>query len=403
MPQWRYFGVTMSGARTNGVIESPSKSEAIQTLLAKGETPKSLTQISGTNGVSKLFGHFRNQRKPSTKEMSTFLLDLAALLDARVPLREALSLCGQTAPSKSISHISSLMADRLDAGATASAAVPSEKEEWTQLLSGLAEAGELSGRLPQSLRLGARLFERQARTRQKVMGALAYPLFIMALGLIGTLVLILVVIPELAPVLQGLENNKLKDLFAFAEWLKKNGSTIPLGLAVTILAVFFTLKIKWLKRFLSTNVVKVPFLGPIITDTNYGAVSQCLSALLSGGVSASKAFTLASVASQNPFIRDEVIRAGQRLANGNTVAGTLEGLAYAPAEVSRLALVGERTGALSPMLDRAGDILLKRAERRLDRLSTMVGPAMIIILGLGAGSAMSTILGALSSIGDQAF
>ncbi len=403
MPQWRYQGVTANGQRANGIIESPSKTQAIQALLAKGNTPQSITQISDTVGPLRFLENIRNRAKPSTKEMAIFLLDLAALLDARVPLREALSLCGQTAPSKSIRQMTALMADRLDAGATASSAVPSEGEEWTQLLSGLAEAGELSGRLPQSLRLGARLFERQAKTRQKVLGALAYPFFILTLGVIGVLVLILVVIPELAPVLQGQENNKLNDLFRFSKWLKQYGTVIPLGLAGVVTAIFFTAKIKTLQRVFSHIIVRTPFIGPIITDTNYGAVSQCLAALLSGGVSANKAFSLASVASRNPYIRDDIVRAGHRLANGNTVAATLEGLSLAPSEISRLALVGERTGALSPMLDRAGDILLNRAERRLDRLSTMVGPAMIIILGLGAGSAMSTILGALSSIGDQAF
>lgn len=403
MSQWRYNSVNMSGQRANGVIESPSKTQAIQALLAKGETPQSIAQISDAIGLRGLLEKLTRNRKPSTKEMSTFLLDLAALLEANVPLREALSLCGQTAPSKSIRQITSLMADRLDAGATASASVPGDGEDWTRLLAGLAEAGELSGRLPQSLRLGARLFERQASTRQKVLGALAYPLFILTLGLIGVFVLIMVVIPELAPVLQGQENNKLNDLFRLAEWMKQYGWMLPLALAGIILALFFTAKAKVLRRFFSRGIVTAPFVGPIVADANYGAVSQSLSALLGGGVSANRAFSLASAASRNAFIREEIVHAGHRLANGNTIAGTLEGMAFAPKEISRLAFVGERTGALSPMLNRAGDILLNRAERRLDRLSTMVGPAMIIILGLGAGSAMSTILGALSSIGDQGF
>ncbi|MBL4700137.1 MAG: type II secretion system F family protein, partial [Phycisphaeraceae bacterium] len=260
-----------------------------------------------------------------------------------------------------------------------------------------------SGRLPQALRLGARLFDRQAKTRQKILSALTYPFFILTLGLIGILIMMLVVLPELAPMLQGQGNEKIEGLFQFADWIEAYGWMIPLLIAAVISLVFSGTKNQSLNAFVSKAMLRMPFLGQIIVETNFGATAQCLSALLSGGVSASRAFSLASIAAKNPYIKEEIIQAGHRLANGNTVAGTLQEIALAPTEISRLAVVGEKTGALAPMLGRAGDIMLDRAEQRLDKLVSMVGPAMIIILGLGAGSAMSSILGALSSIGDGVF
>ena len=145
---------------------------------------------------------------------------------------------------------------------------------------------------------------------------------------------------------------------------------------------------------------RIPLVKGVVRDLNIGAFAQTLGALLAGATPAAKAVDLARATVANAYWRKKLEVCGEALRDGASMAGALMAVKDAPHEISHLAMVGEETGTLGPMVVRASEIMLGRALRRLDRLAAAAGPALIVAMGGFLAWVMTSFLGGLASIGD---
>lgn len=395
MAVFRYASLLPEGRARHGLVEADSKEAALKILSMRGETPIRL----------KLAGKIASQARVPRRELATFLADLAALHDAGVPLRRALDVLANGASTARASQLAQLMAERLDAGSDIGRAASLAEAGDIAFAAELAKAGEASGKLGDALRFAAELLRRQAEFARRITNALAYPAFLLALSLVAIIALAAFAGPAVAPLLEESPNppEGLSFVLAMGEAIQSHGLVILAALAtVSVLAVVASRQSPF-REALATFRANLPFLGGIVRDINCGAFARILGALAAGGAPAVVAMDLASKSVPNLAWRKRFEAAGQSLRDGRTIASALASIPGASPELTRLARVGEASGALGEMLARAGNIAVERALRRLDQAAAAAGPILILAMGGFTGWLMSAFLAGLSQLGEGTY
>jgi type II secretory pathway component PulF len=393
MARFRYSALTTAGRSRSGLIEADTQSDAIRALAARGETAVNL----------KLSKNADHRTRIPRQELATFLADLAALHDAGVPLRRALDVLASGASTVRAAQLARLMAERLDAGSDFGRATRMEESGDLAFAAELARAGEASGKLGDALRFAADLLRRQSEFAKRIVGALAYPAFLVVLSIFAIIALAAFAGPAIAPLLEDAPNppGELKLVLAVGEGLQKYGLVLLAALALLIVAFIILAQRSPARELLAALRARTPILGDIVRDINCGAFARTLGALLAGGAPASAAIDLAAGSAPNTHWRKRFLAAGEALREGRTVAGAINSVANASPELFRLARVGEESGALGEMLARAGNIAVERALRRLDQAAATAGPMLILVMGGFTGWLMSAFLTGLSQLGES--
>jgi len=397
MPQFRYRILADNGRTRKGVVEARTRAEATETLVARGETPIRVElQRPWLIGLEKA--------PISKSDLATFLNDLAALHDAGVPLRRALELLSRSEGKSAVRETASLMMERLDSGADMSGAARIDGSDDLLLASELAKAGEIAGRLSETLRAGASILERQSLFAASLRRAMAYPAFLLVLAVVAIVALALFAGPSLAPLLEeaNATSGGLALLIGTGEFLRQFGFGLLaiLGFLAALLNHFG--RRQPIRRWLAQARMLMPGIGSITRDVNCGAFARTFGALLAGGTPAARAIELAAASAPNSAWRAKLANAGNALREGRSVSGAIATIENAPIELLHLAQVGEEAGALGEMAARSGEILVERALRRLDALAATAGPVLLVVMGVLIAAMMSAFLTGLSSLGDVA-
>lgn len=338
----------------------------------------------------------------SRDQVADFLADLAALYEAGVPLRKALDVLAGEASASRVARLATLMAERIEAGSEIGGAAHMKESRDLAFAAEMIRAGQAAGQLAASLKFSAELLKRQSEFRRRVVGALAYPIFL-AVGSVAAIVALAVFAgPAIGPLIAEAPepSRALLAVLGFGEWLGRYGAVAAVALALIAIGFAMAARRPPLSVVLARLVTRAPFLGAIVRDLNCGAFARILGAMLAGGVSAAPAFRLAAATAQNGAWRSEFERASDALQDGLSISAALAVLPGPSPELLRLSRIGEETGAAGEMLGRAGGLAIDRALRRLDRFAAVLGPALILAIGAFVGWLMSVFLGGLSQLGD---
>jgi type II secretory pathway component PulF len=399
MARFRYAALTTAGRTRRGLLEAESREDALRALAARGETA---TELKPSNAHG-LLERLRGEGTGITRgELAAFLADLAALNDAGVPLRQGLDVLSGEASGPRTTRLARLIAERLDAGSDFGRAARVEEQGDLALAAELVRAGEASGRLSEALRFAAELLHRQSEFARRVTTALAYPAFLMTLSVVALIALATFAGPAIAPLLEEAPHGSpaLSAVLAVGEALRQYGIAILVVVIALALGLATAARRDPMREALATIRMRMPLFGAVVRDLNCGAFARALGAMLAGGAPAGAAFDLAAATAPNSAWRARFLRAGETLRDGRTVGAALAALKGASPELARLARVGEESGALGEMLNRAGDLAVERALRRLDQIAAAAGPLLILVMGGFTGWLMSTFLGGLTQLGE---
>lgn len=395
MKRYRYSSLNADGRAERGVLEAESLEEVTEVIAGQGQV-----LVSAKETGASLFSSA--DRAPNRKELSAFLEDLAALHDAGMPLRKALDLLADGDVSNSTRSFAGLMARRLDAGADLGRAAKLSDDSSVSLAAELARAGELSGRLSETLRVGALILAKQAEFFEKMRQALAYPAFLLVLSFVAIIALAVFAGPALAPLLEGASGSSrnLAWLITFGEFTRSYGLWVFASCLLVVGVFLRAAQREPLRGQMARVRASIPGIKPVLRDLNCGAFARTYGALLSGGAPAVRAMELAASSAPNPYWGDKFRAAANRMRDGGTIGLSLSSVPGIPAEITRLTRVGEEAGAIGEMSTRAGTILLDRSVKRLNAISAMIGPALLVGMGALIAWIMSAFLSGLSSLGD---
>ena len=408
--RYSYKAISASGRRVRGHIDAASEADAFAQLVAQGVSPLDLRRAVQNHGSSHaklaepLPGAGRTARKLNDKLIAELLSSLAALLQAGADIRSALSILGSNAAQAPVQAFCRTLSNQISGGEAVDAALARQLKASHQFVAALAAAGQASGDLAGGIERASSILTTRIKLREQLVSALSYPAFVFISAIGAVLVILLFIIPAMAPLAQdngATPPATLALMIGASDLLRQNlfGALMATGLAGLLLIVAARLGL--LAKPVDQFLMRGPFRG-IASAMVFGGYAIALGSMLSAGAPMSDALRLASRTIRSPMAKSQLDALSQQVRQGRSLSSALQGIKAMPPAVYRLASVGEAAGALGSMLVRAGEMEEGAAIARIEAVGRLLGPILIILLGGMIGTMMAGLLSGLSQLGGAA-
>lgn len=398
MPRFAFEAIGPSGVPTRGHLEARSRNLALDELIAAGQTPVSLREVSARGAFSLGLGWHRFDYR-------LFLRELGVLLKAGLPVERALNVLAGIAPNDRHAMRIGQILERVRAGAPLSQSFAAMVREAPAQTARLLEAGEASGKLADIIVKLALSFDRAKALRDKLISGLTYPAVLIVAMAIVLWVVFATVLPRLVPMFEDAGASLpeatavLLDINLF---LEAYGWWLVLLAAAAAGAFAYAMRQPAARLVIDRFVLDSPL--TLHLPSRYESARFCrnLQTLLDGGLSLESALALARAVSSNSWFNKNLAEAQRSLAEGAHLRTALAQSTVLPPLVIEFAAVGEETGRVGAMMGEVAAILEHDVEMRLDRLSALVAPSATLILGLLVSGIMAGVVSGILAMNDMA-
>lgn len=380
MPVFKYRGYTQTGSSSEGVIEADGQKDASVKLKSKGIFPKEITE-SLPSGKKFFSG------KTSPLTLANITRRLSTLLSSGVPLIEAISALSSEQKGEWRNILTDLK-DSLAGGSSLARATQSCPEIFPDFYSGMIAAGESSGKLTEVLLKLSDYLETELNIRNKITTALVYPAFMAFVSIGIVLFLFTFVIPKITKIFEE-TSASLPFVTIILIWISsalKNFWWLLLALAAGSVVLFR--KIRRTNRALIDSMLLKDPTG-ILTGLYMLRFSMTMGFLLSGGLPILKAMQLTSKATGNVVLENKIMAAQTRVSQGARLSASLEGF---PPTLLQIISTGEQTGKLPEVLQKTAESYESEFDRKLQRVISLLEPALILVMGLVVGFIVVSVL-----------
>jgi type II secretory pathway component PulF len=396
--RFSYVAVDSGGRKVRGVVSAAHEASAYERLRLDGLHPLRLAPARAV------------KRPPvggkglAEAEVIDLVANLGQLLKAGADMRTALEILGGRSGRKAPAAACRSLSADISAGHPLDASVARALGRHGPFVGAMVAAGEASGDLAGALARAGEILESRMKLRRKLGSILAYPGFVLASTVAAVLALLVFVVPALAPLVRDSQSDPpavLRLMIAASEGLRSHGRSLALGLVAAAGSALLLHRIGVLGRLLDRLLLSGPA-GKTANRLVYGAFAIVLGGMLSAGAPMSETLRLAIRSVRSPLARGRIEPVLQAVRQGHSLSDSLAKTPGFPAAVARLASVGEATGALGPMLVRAGKLEEEAALSRIETLGQLLGPALIVSLGGLVGLLMASLLSGVSQLGQSA-
>lgn len=395
--EFAFSAVDSRGRKVRGRKFASSARDAHAELRRDGLAPTSIKPASSRWGLGA-----RHGVAASSTSIAEFLRALGMLLAAGAPLVTAIRMVGEQSRDPAVERLGARLESDIAGGRAVATSLSEVLGRRTAFVSGLVAAGEASGELAQAFEEAADQIDRDAKLAEEFWAAMSYPLFILGASIAAILVLLLVVVPSIAPLITEEGVNPpmaLKAMIAVSGATQSFGVAFLAALALSVTGVLLAARLGLLRDPFEVFILDGPF-AQTARSLVFGRFSAVLGHLLASGVPSPEAFRIASAGVASGLARARIDVASERIFEGVRVSVTLASCRGVPDTIVRMAAVGEETGRLGQMLKKAGLLEQQRAVRFLQQAGRWLAPAMIILLGLMIGAIMGGLLSGVASLGD---
>jgi len=383
MGAFEYTALDTGGRERKGILEGDGARQIRQLLRERQLLPVSVTEVAQKE--SKRQRSFSLVRRVSPGDLALFTRQLATLVRAGLPLEESLLAVSQQTEKPRVQSIILGVRARVMEGHTLADGLADFPQVFPEIYRATISAGEQSGHLDNILERLADYTEGREQMRQKVLGAMLYPivLSVMCFGIVSGL--LVYVVPKVVEVFET-SHAKLplitRMLIGASDFLRHYG--VYLLIALVIGVVVFT---RWLRnpaarRRFHRFQLRLPVLGKLARGFNTARFTRTLSILSASAVPVLEALRISSEVVTNLPMRDAVTEAAQRVREGAPIGRSLAASRLFPPMTIHLISSGESSGELEGMLERAAVSQERELDGLLAALVGLLGPLLIILMGV---------------------
>ncbi|MES2070715.1 MAG: type II secretion system inner membrane protein GspF [Pseudomonadota bacterium] len=385
MPAFRYEAVDDSGQTKKGVLTADSARAARGDLRAQGLLPivvELITTQLDSAGKRKrsLFAEHL-----STVELALFIRQLASLLEAGLPLEQALSALLEQAERPYIRDLVASIRSEVNAGASLSDALKQHPNDFTDIYVGLVSSGEQIGHLARVLSRLADYIERRNALVQKVKLAFTYPAIVTIVAFAIVIFLLTYVVPQIVSVFA---NTKQKlpfltvAMLAISDFVRNYGWIVALAVVAAFFSWRSALKNDAVKLRWHTWLLNAPLYGKFERSLNTARFASTLAITTGSGVPILRALQTSRETLANVAMRMQVEEATASVREGVSLARALASHKHFPPMLIHMIRAGEVTGELPAMLERASNAQEQDLERRALTMAGLLEPALILAMGV---------------------
>lgn len=381
MGVYRYIAKDRQGVTVTGSIELPTESDVIEALHKKDLVVVSI-QLE-----KKKFKMMRD-RKTKLDDIVIFSRQLATMIDAGIPLVQALGILAEQIDNKSFKQIIASVRRDIETGMSFCDSLSKHPAAFSELFINMARAGEASGMLNDVLDRLATYLEKTASLIRKIRSSMVYPTVVVIMAILITTLLLLKVVPTFKGIFEML-GGKLPlptlILIGVSDFLRR---FFPLFLLISILVGFLFARLirteKGRYNF-DKSKLKLPVLGQLFRKVAVAKFSRTLSTLVKSGVAILAALDIVGKTSGNKVVEEAVSNCRIAVREGEPIAAPLAKSAVFPPMVTRMIAVGEQTGQLEKMLTKIADFYDEQVDAAVAALTSMIEPLVIAFLGIVIG------------------
>jgi general secretion pathway protein F len=405
VPVFNYEAASKDGSLTRGAIEAPTRSLAVEKILGQGQTPIRVTEQAGGGAVRLLPALAMPTAMASTRTRVTLLQELSVLLKAGLTVERALATLVALSSNQRTRDLIESVLESLRGGEPLSGALRRGGEMFPEPMRRLVAAGEASGRLPEVIMRIAESEVKSKRLSDKVISAMIYPALLVVTMLAVLTLIFTSVLPQLEPLFE--ESGAAlpwpaATLLAVSHLFEQFGMAIAGILVLMLAASLYLLRQPATRIALDRHAITARYLLNIPLYYQSAQFCRNLAMLVEGGMPLNRALEAAQQTISNSYMRSKLGAVIGRVKHGRTLKSAMEEASVFPRIAIEFVAVGEETGRISPMLQEAAEIFERDVETRLERLSSLLLPAVTILLGLIVAGIMSGVVSGIFAANDLA-
>jgi len=354
--------------------------------------------------MNKLFIRFNNIfSKISLQDQIIFAKHLAIMLQAGMPILDSLTMLKkQQAKSKTLFRVLNQLITDVDRGQFLSTSLDQYRQIFGNLFINVVRVGEASGTLPENLNYIVEELQKRQSLGRKIKGAMVYPIIVLiaVFAIVG--ILIFVVFPKILPLFKSLRIKlplATSLLLSSYTFISKNWIFIILGVFVVFVGSWLLLKNKKVKFYYDSILLKLPFIGTIVTNVNMANLTRTLSLLLKSGVKIVDSLDTTANSLSNLVYQKELKKVAVEITGGGQISEyLLKRPDLFPILLSQMIEVGENTGNLTQTLLYLNNFYETEVDEITKNLSTILEPLLLIIMGVIVGFVAIAIITPIYSI-----
>ena len=396
MPTFQYKAKTRAGELVNGSLAAGDRRAALAELGKMGFFPLAVDSADVEQG-----GRKRGGARVKPRDVLMFTQQLSSLLRSGMSLSQALGTLERRSQGRALGTVLGELRNGIVQGESLSDSLAKHPKIFSRFFVNLIKAGEASGALDDVLlRLGKHQ-EQMAEVREKVLGALIYPLLVVGVGICTIIFFMMVMVPK------------------FATMFKEMGSTMPLPTRILISVSDAFMSYWWIgallivagvttyrirartpegKLALDTLKLRLPVFGHILMANALAQFARTLATLLENGVPVLTALQIVEDTMTNRVIANEIHEARTRVTDGTSISQPLSKGKVFPSLLIDMLAVGEESGEVVAALKNIADTYEQELSRTLKVFTTLLEPAIIIFMAVIVGFIVLSILSAVFSI-----
>jgi type IV pilus assembly protein PilC len=366
-------------------------------LVGRELVVKSLRQRKKLNQIE------ITKKKVKPQDVANLSRQLGAFLRAGIPVIDAIEAISDET-SKEMRALLQELAARLRAGEPFSDAIAAHAESFPSYYPGIVRSAELSGQLDVVLEQLAAYIDRDTATRGKIKSALMYPSVLLGMTFVTVIVLVGFVLPKFKEFFKGFGAElpfTTKILLDAGDAFAKYWMMLAAGIVVAA-AIFIPAARSNTGRYLRHSLMlKVPVLRDVVRASVVERFCRILAAMVQAGIPIGDAMEAAIDSTDNRVFSKKLVPASQRMLRGEGLSRPLGETGLFPGMVIQMMRVGEETGTLDTQLEIAADYYEKQMQFKLDRLTTLFEPLIIIVMGVVVGFVAVALVSAMYGIYNQ--
>lgn len=409
MPKYKFVAVDQKGKEYTGNLEATDEAGAEAKLKEKGLFPTSVTPAgtggaktkkSASKGKKKTAGTSTNLQKEiqmpaffqkvSPKQLMSFTRQLATLVNAGLPLVRGLQVLGRQEKNPLLKKSLAEMSDAIESGSNFAEALVQHPKIFDKLYVNMVKAGEVGGVLDKVLISLAEFMEKVQKIKNKVKGAMTYPIVVLSLAMMILAFLMIFIIPKFEKIFADIMGGKqlpwlTRQVVAFSENFVVIGPGLIVGGILLAVGLKFAKKTPKGAYAIDWTKLHMPLFGSLFMKSAIGRFTRTLGELMDSGVPVLQALTIVGETSGNAVVEAAVHEVHDAVKEGENIAPTLESTKIFPPMVISMVEVGEETGELPQMLRRIADNFDDEVDNAVAGLTSVIEPLLIVMLALIVG------------------
>lgn len=389
---FKYKSVDDKGINKDGEIDASSRDSAISSLQRRGLIILSIKEVEAKQSIFEI-SFFDRVRM---KDVVILSRQIATLFEAQVSALKAFTLLSSNSENKLLGKKLTQVGDDLQAGVSISGALSKHPDVFSDFYINMVKAGEETGKLNQTFLHLAEYLDRQYALTSKTRNALIYPIFVIITFFVVMTLMFVVVIPKLGEIIKD-SGQALplytKIVIGFSDFF------VHYGFIVLVFIVIFGVWVWRLsitekgKEYIDRTRLSIPVVGTLFRRLYLSRIADNLDTMLSSGIPIIRSIDITSDVVNSKVYKGVLKEVAEDVKAGLTMSASFEKHPeYLPGIMVQMVKVGEETGSLGQILKTLADFYKREVDDAVDTLVGLIEPVMIVVLGLGVGILLVSVL-----------